>query len=176
MAADTAHFVDCGANYSGSSASTLTGLHYIEGATLSVLGDSANQPDKTVLAGELSLALAVTKARVGFSYKSDLQTLALAIGDPSTQTSIGNKKRIHRIHVKLLDTMGLKYGVSSDDLTIETFRLTSDSLSTALPLFTGDRELAMPGVYDSLGEIYLRQDQPFPSSILHVAIDYETNE
>tara|TARA_R100000808_G_scaffold3032_3_gene11230 strand:+ start:3543 stop:6710 length:3168 start_codon:yes stop_codon:yes gene_type:complete len=176
MAADTAHFVDCGANYSGSSASTLTGLHYIEGGTLSVLGDSANQPDKTVLAGELSLALAVTKARVGFSYNSDLQTLALAIGDPSTQTSIGNKKRIHRIHVKLLDTMGLKYGVSSDDLTIETFRLTSDSLSTALPLFTGDRELAMPGVYDSLGEIYLRQDQPFPSSILHVAIDYETNE
>ena len=176
MAADTAHFVDCGANYSGSSASTLTGLHYIEGATLSVLGDSANQPDKTVLAGELSLALAVTKARVGFSYNSDLQTLALAIGDPSTQTSIGNKKRIHRIHVKLLDTMGLKYGVSSDDLTIETFRLTSDAISTALPLFTGDRELAMPGVYDSLGEIYLRQDQPFPSSILHVAIDYETNE
>ena len=176
MSVDDAHFVDCGAYYSGSSASTLTGLHYIEGGTLSVLGDDANQPDKTVSAGQLTIALAVTKARVGFAYESDLQTLALAIGDPSTQTSIGNKKRIHRIHIKLLDTMGLKYGVDSTDLTDETFRLTSDLISTALPLFTGDRELTMPGVYDSLGEIYLRQDKPFPSSILHVAIDYETNE
>jgi len=176
MSAGSAHFVDCGAYYSGSSASTLTGLHYIEGETLSVLGNSASQPDSSVAAGQLVLSLASTTARVGFSYDSDIQTLALAIGDPSTQTSIGNKKRIHRIHVKLLDTMGLKYGVSSDELTIETFRLTSDALSTALPLFTGDRELTMPGVYDSLGEIYLRQDMPFPSSILHVAIDYETNE
>tara|TARA_R100001530_G_scaffold39239_3_gene30327 strand:- start:2376 stop:3095 length:720 start_codon:yes stop_codon:yes gene_type:complete len=176
MSADNAHFVDCGAYYSGASASTLTGLHYIEGETLSVLGDNADQPDKTVSAGQLALALAVTKARVGFAYESDIQTLALAIGDPSTQTSIGNKKRIHRIHIKLLDTMGLKYGIDSSDLTTESFRLTSDLISTALPLFTGDRELTMPGVYDSLGEIYLRQDQPFPSSILHVAIDYETNE
>ena len=176
MSADNAHFVDCGAYYSGASASTLTGLHYIEGETLSVLGDNADQPDKTVSAGQLVIALAVTKARVGFAYESDIQTLALAIGDPSTQTSIGNKKRIHRIHIKLLDTMGLKYGVDSSDLTTESFRLTSDLISTALPLFTGDRELTMPGVYDSLGEIYLRQDQPFPSSILHVAIDYETNE
>ena len=176
MSASDAHFVDCGSNYSGSSASTLTSLHYAEGQTFSVLGNDADQPDKVITAGELSLALSVTTARVGFAYNSDIQTLALAIGDPSTQTSIGNKKRIHRIHVKLLDTMGLKYGISVDDLSIETFRLTSDSIGTALPLFTGDRELTMPGVYDTSGEIYLRQDQPFPSSILNIAIDYETNE
>ena len=176
MAVGDAHYVDCGSSYSGSSANTLTSLHYAEGQSFSVFADNANQPASNILAGTQTLQLAATSARVGFAYNSDIQTLALAIGDPSTQTSIGNKKRIHRIHVKLLDTMGLKYGVDVNDLTEETFRLTSDLISTALPLFTGDRELTMPGVYDTLGEIYLRQDQPFPSNVLHIAIDYETNE
>ena len=176
MAVGDAHYVDCGSSYSGSSANTLTSLHYAEGQSFSVFADNANQPASNILAGTQTLQLAATSARVGFAYNSDIQTLALAIGDPSTQTSIGNKKRIHRIHVKLLDTMGLKYGVDVNNLTEETFRLTSDLISTALPLFTGDRELTMPGVYDTLGEIYLRQDQPFPSNVLHIAIDYETNE
>ena len=171
-----AHYVDCGAYYTGSSVSTLTGLHYAEGSTFSVLGNKASQPDKVVQAGILTPALAVTAARVGFAFNSDIQTLALAIGDPATGTSIGNRKRIHRIHVKILDTMGLKYGIDTSSLTTETFRLTSDIIGQALPLFTGDRELPMPGIYDTLGEIYLRQDQPFPSNLLHIAIDYETNE
>ena len=171
-----AHYVDCGSYYSGSSASTLTSLDYIEGEEVKVLGNNAIQPDKTILAGSITPELAVTTARIGLVYNSDIQTLPLAIGDIQTSTSIGNKKRIHRIVVKLLDSMSIKYGMASDDLTEEAFRSAGDAIGIALSLFTGDRELTMPGIYDTEGKIYLRQDAPYPSNILMIAIDYETNE
>jgi hypothetical protein len=171
-----AHYVDCGSYYSGSSASTLTGLDYIEGEEILVLGNNAVQPGKTILAGSITPDLSVTTARIGLVYNSDIQTLPLAIGDVQTSTSIGNKKRIHRIVVKLLDSMSIKYGMDPDDLTEEVFRSAGDAIGAALSLFTGDRELAMPGIYDTEGKIYLRQDAPYPSNILMIAIDYETNE
>lgn len=176
IAQEDAHYVDCGSAYSGASASTLTSLHYLEGESISILGNKAVQPSKTVLAGIISPDIAVTLARAGLSYDSDIQTLPLAVGDVSTATSIGNKKRIHRIVVKLLDTMGLKYGIEPDELFEEVFRSAGDPIGAALPLFTGDREIPMPGVYDTEGKIYLRQDQPYPSNILLIAEDYETNE
>jgi len=171
-----AHYLDCGSYYSGSSATTLTGLDYIEGESVKVLGNNAVQPDKTIVAGSISPSLAVTSARIGLVYNSDIQTLPLAIGDVQTATSIGNKKRIHRIVVKLLDSMSIQYGMDSSDLTEEVFRSAGDAIGAALSFFTGDRELAMPGIYDTEGKIYLRQNDPYPSNILMIAIDYETNE
>ena len=176
MDQDDAHYVDCGSYYSGSSASTLTGLDYLEGEAVLVLGNKAVQPGKTSSAGSITPDLAVTTARIGLVYNSDVQTLPLAIGDVQTSTSIGNKKRIHRIVVKLLDSMSIQYGMDSDDLTEEVFRSAGDAIGAALSLFTGDRELTMPGIYDTEGKIYLRQDAPYPSNILMIAIDYETNE
>ena len=171
-----AHYVDCGSNYSGSSASTLTGLHYIEGQTVTVLGNQSVQPDRTIVAGSITPQLAVTTAKIGLAYNSDIQTLPLAVGNIEVATSIGNKTRIHRIVAKLLDSMGLKFGIAADDLTEDVFRSAGDAVGTALTFFTGDRELAMSSIYDTEGKIYIRQDQPYPLNLLMLAIDYETNE
>lgn len=171
-----AHYIDCGSTYSGSSATSLTGLHYIEGETVTVLGNNSVQPDRTVLAGSITPQLAVTSAKIGFAYDSDIQTLPLAVGNIEFSTSIGNKKRIHRIVAKVLDSMGLQFGIAEDDLTEDVFRTAGDAVGTALPFFTGDRELAMSSIYDTEGKIYIRQNQPYPLNLLMLAIDYETNE
>ena len=147
----------------------------MEGATVSLLGDGAAPPDKTVSAGAITAQLAVTRAHVGLSYNSDLQTLPLAIGT-ADNTSVGNQKRIHRIIVRFYESMSLSYGMSSDDLTVATFRRGGDSISSALPLFSGDKELVFPSNYDTLGQAYLRCSQPFPSTITLLALDYETND
>ena len=173
--ANAAHFLDGGAIYSGGSTTSITGLGYLEGETVSLLGDGAAQPDKTVSAGAITAQLAVTRAHVGLSYNSDLQTLPLAIGT-ADNTSVGNQKRIHRIIVRFYESMSLSYGMSSDDLTVATFRRGGDSISSALPLFSGDKELVFPSNYDTLGQAYLRCSQPFPSTITLLALDYETND
>ena len=173
--ANAAHFLDGGAIYSGGSTTSITGLGYLEGETVSLLVDGAAQPDKTVSAGAITAQLAVTRAHVGLSYNSDLQTLPLAIGT-ADNTSVGNQKRIHRIIVRFYESMSLSYGMSSDDLTVATFRRGGDSISSALPLFSGDKELVFPSNYDTLGQAYLRCSQPFPSTITLLALDYETND
>ena len=173
--ANAAHFLDGGAIYSGGSTTSITGLGYLEGETVSLLGDGAAQPDKTVSAGAITAQLAVTRAHVGLSYNSDLQTLPLAIGT-ADNTSVGNQKRIHRIIVRFYESMSLSYGMSSDDLTVATFRRGGDPISSALPLFSGDKELVFPSNYDTLGQAYLRCSQPFPSTITLLALDYETND
>ena len=173
--ANAAHFLDGGAIYSGGSTTSITGLGYLEGETVSLLGDGAAQPDKTVSAGAITAQLAVTRAHVGLSYNSDLQTLPLAIGT-ADNTSVGNQKRIHRITVRFYESMSLSYGMSSDDLTVATFRRGGDPISSALPLFSGDKELVFPSNYDTLGQAYLRCSQPFPSTITLLALDYETND
>jgi len=173
--ANAAHFLDCGAIYSGGSTTSITGLGYLEGETVSLLGDAAAQPDKTVSSGAITAQLAVTRAHVGLSYNSDLQTLPLALGT-ADNTSVGNQKRIHRIVVRFHESMSLSYGMSSDDLTVATFRRGGDPISSALPLFSGDKELVFPSNYDTLGQAYLRCSQPFPSTITLLALDYETND
>ena len=72
--------------------------------------------------------------------------------------------------------MGLQFGIAEDDLTEDVFRTAGDAVGTALPFFTGDRELAMSSIYDTEGKIYIRQNQPYPLNLLMLAIDYETNE
>lgn len=173
--ADEAHFLDCGAIYSGGSTSTISGLGYVEGETVSLLGNGAAQPDRTVASGAISIQLAVTRAHVGLSYNSDIQTLPLAIGN-AENTSIGNQKRIHRIVVRLHESMSLSYGMDASDLTDATFRRGGDLLSSALTLFSGDKELVFPSNYDTLGQAYLRCSQPFPSTVTLLALDYETND
>ena len=173
--ADAAHFLDCGAIYSGGSTSTISGLGYLEGETVSLLGNGASQPDRTVASGAISIQLAVTRAHVGLSYNSDVQTLPLAIGT-ADNTSVGNQKRIHRIIVRFHESMSLSYGMDSSNLTDATFRRGGDQLSSALDLFSGDKELVFPSNYDTLGQAYLRCSQPFPSTITLLALDYETND
>ena len=173
--ANAAHFLDCGAIYSGGSTSSITGLGYLEGESVSIYGDGAAQPDRTVASGAITLELAASRAHVGLSYNSDVQTLPLAIGT-ADNTSIGNQKRIHRIVVRFHESMSLSYGMDSSDLTDATFRRGGDLLSSALDLFSGDKELVFPSNYDTLGQAYLRCSQPFPSTITLLALDYETND
>ena len=173
--ADAAHFLDGGAIYSGGSTSSITGLGYLEGESVSIYGDGAAQPDRTVASGAITLELAASRAHVGLSYNSDVQTLPLAIGT-ADNTSVGNQKRIHRIIVRFHESMSLSYGMDSSDLTDATFRRGGDLLSTALDLFSGDKELVFPSNYDTLGQAYLRCSQPFPSTITLLALDYETND
>ena len=173
--ANAAHFLDGGAIYSGGSTSSITGLGYLEGESVSIYGDGAAQPNQTVASGAITLQLAVTRAHVGLSFNSDVQTLPLAIGT-ADNTSVGNQKRIHRIIVRFHESMSLSYGMDSSNLTDATFRRGGDQLSSALDLFSGDKELVFPSNYDTLGQAYLRCSQPFPSTITLLALDYETND
>jgi hypothetical protein len=74
-------FVDAGTTYSGAPATVISGLTWLEGATVSVLADGAVQASKVVVGGSITLDHAASVVHVGLPYTADLQTLPPDVGN-----------------------------------------------------------------------------------------------
>jgi hypothetical protein len=195
-----AHFVDSGLEEppSRTSASTsVLGLDHLEGESVAILADAAVQPNRTVSSGAITLQTAATNFRIGFGYNSDIETLPM-VAATSQGTSVGNRKRIHRFTVRLLESLsfkfgtnandldaatiayleslGLNFGVNISDLTEAVFRTASDNIGSALAFFTGEKTYQVGDQFNTITQLFLRQDQPYPFSVTLLAIDYQTNE
>ena len=165
--ADTtaAFFVDSGLSYSGSATTTLSGLYHLPGESVSILANGASHPDKTVASGGVTLDFSVTTASVGFAFTSNLETLRIESGSVDG-TSQGKPKRIHAITLRLFETVGVEVGNGADDLDRIPFRDSSMDMDTAIPLFTGDKEIEFPGGFEDDDRIFVRQTQPLPLTVL----------
>ncbi|MCK4958886.1 MAG: hypothetical protein KAT00_05790 [Planctomycetes bacterium] len=164
----TSVFLDSALSYSGAPVTTLSGLDHLEGETVGILADGATHPDKTVSGGEVTLDRETSDAIVGLSYQSNLETQRIEAG-AADGTAQGKTKRIHRVVVRLIDTLGLKYGRSQggvpEDIFALEFRKGSDPMDQAPPLFTGDKDLNWPAGYDTEGRMYIRHEDPLPATI-----------
>jgi hypothetical protein len=160
-----AFFVDCGLRYEGTATGTLSGLYHLEGETLNVLANGATHPDREVTGGGIALAYNSTTAAVGYGYTSSMQTMRIEAGS-ADGTSQGKPKRIHAITLRLLETVGIEVGNSSNENDPVFFRDSSMLMNQAVPLFTGDKDIEFPGGYDDDDRLYVRQTQPLPMSVL----------
>jgi hypothetical protein len=165
--AGDAFFLDSGLSYSGSSTTTISGLSHLEGETVSILADGASHADKVVSSGGITLDRAATKVHVGLAYQSDGQTLNINAG-AADGTAQGKTKRIHRVIFRLHQTLGMKAGPNASTLDTIYFRTTATPLGSAPALFSGDKEMEWPGDYETEGQIYFRQDQPLPMTLLAI--------
>jgi hypothetical protein len=165
---EEAFFVDSGLTYSGAAVTTLSGLDHLEGETVSILSNGAAHPDKVVTNGAVSLERETTTAAIGLKYNSDATTMRTDAGS-ADGTAQGKTKRIHQVVFRFFDTLGFKYGKDFDNLFSLPFRKGSDPMDAAPPLFSGDTEnLNWPGNYDQEGQLYMRQDQPLPCTIVAI--------
>jgi len=161
-------FLDSHLSYSGSATTTLSGLAHLEGQTVSILADGAAHANKTVSSGAITLDRSATKACVGLSYDSILQTMRIE-GGAAEGTSQGKTKRISKVVLRLFETVGVKVGPSLSNLETIPFRTTSSLLSNPVDtLLSGDKEIEFNDDYNSDGFIFIKQDQPLPCSILAI--------
>lgn len=146
---------------------TLSGLDHLEGQTVDIVVNGATHPQRTVTAGSITLQTPASKVHVGLSCRARLQTLRSNAG-AADGTSQGKKARISEVNVRLLDTLGLRYGASFDDLLEMPFRTPADLMDNAVPLFTGDVRLDWPGDYDDNPWLCFEQSDPLPSTIVAI--------
>jgi len=161
----SAFFVDSGLSYSGSAVSSFSTLYHLEGETVSVLANGASHANKTVSSASIALDFSATSAAIGYGYTSNMQTLRIESGS-SDGTSQGKPKRIHGITVRLFETVGVEVGNDSSETDRIFFRDSSMDMDTAVPLFTGDKDVEFPGGFDDDDRIYLQQTQPLPLTVL----------
>ena len=161
-------FLDSHLTYDGSATTTLSGLSHLEGQSVSILADGAAHANKTVSSGAITLDRSVTKAVVGLSYDSVLQTMRIE-GGAAEGTSQGKTKRISKVVLRLFETVGVKVGPSLTNLEAVPFRTTSDPMDTPVSTFiAGDKEIEFNDDFNSDGFIFIKQDQPLPCSVLAI--------
>ena len=163
----TSFFVDSGLVYSGSAIASVNALYHLEGQSTTILANGASHPDKTVSAGGITFDFSITSGAVGLGYTSTMQTLRLEAGSVDG-TSQGKPKRIHAVVVRLDKTVGIEIGTDSTNADRVFFRDDSMDMDTAVPLFTGDKEIEFPGGFDDDAKIFIRQSQPLPLTVLAI--------
>ena len=169
------NFLDSQLSYSGSAASTISGLDHLEGQTVSILADGATHPDKTVSSGSVTLDRSALNVKVGLAYRSLLQTMRLNAGSQNG-TSQGKTKRIYDITVRMFETIGVEVGPNLSDMERIPFRSSADLMDEGIPPFTGDKEVEFRGNYETDGFIFVRQTQPLPFTILSLYPRLTTND
>ena len=162
-----AFFVDSALSYSGSAATSMSGLGHLEGETVAILADGSTHPTKSVASGALTLERTATKAHIGLNYSSVLQTMRIEAGG-TEGTSQAKIKRIHDVTLRLYRSVGAKVGSLESELDLIHFRSSADRMDTAIGLFSGDKEVEFRGGYDSDAFVLVKQDQPLPLTILAI--------
>lgn len=154
---------------------TVSGLWHLEGQVVSVFGDGATQPTKTVANGAITLTYPASKVSVGLGYNSDGETLSLDAG-AADGTAHSKTQRFNKVSALLHDSLGAKFGPSFDKLTPAYFRKSSDPMGVVVPLSSGWKLSEWEGDYEVGTHTCWRQDQPEPLTILALVPQLNTQD
>lgn len=164
---EDAQFLDSMVTYDGSPTTSVSGLSHLEGETISVLTDGATHPNVTVSGGVVTLSRSSSVVQLGYNYSSNLETPDMdggsAVGGSQSQIS-----RITEVGIKLFESIGVKFGFSTDGLDIIPFRTASNPMDTSPALFSGYKVVKFNKGYDRSYKIYISQDQPLPLTVLQL--------
>jgi len=169
------NFLDSALSYSGTAATTFTGLDHLEGQTVAILADGATHPDKSVSSGSVVLDRSATNVKMGLAYHSTLKTMRIDAGSQDG-TSQGKTKRIYEITARLYQSVGVEIGPDLSNMERIPFRTSANPMDEGIPVFTGDKEIEFRGNYDTDGYILVRQTQPLPFTILSLYPRLVTND
>lgn len=156
-------FVDSGRTYSGAPATTITGLHHLEGETVAALSDGNVIRDLTVTGGAVTLSRASGKVHIGLGYEALIETLPIE-AQTQSGTLQGRKLNIGRLTLKLQDSRGLFCGTSEATL-FEWKQRAGEPLGEPIALFTGDAEFSPSGNWSG-GQVVIKQRDPLPMTLL----------
>lgn len=171
-----AFFVDCGATYSGAATTTVSGLTWLKGQTVSVLADGSVHPTCVVDgSGVITLQRSASTVQVGLGYSSTGKTMRIEAGGADGAAQ-GKLKRIHRAIFRFFQSVGLNVQATNQTAIPEPWRSSADLMDNPVALYTGDKRWAWDGSYELEGQVSWTQSDPLPSNVLMVVAQMETQD
>lgn len=169
-------YLDAAITKTGASSTTWSGFDHLEGESIDVLADGWVQKDVTVSGGSITLSSAAEKVTGGIRMASKYRSLNIE-APTGDGTSKGKKKRIARIDLGLLNSLGGKYGIVRQDApNNQDVEVTYDKLDRIMgvsllgsspDLVSGVFPLTMPeGAFTEV-DVLIEQDDPLPMTITH---------
>jgi hypothetical protein len=152
----------------GFARNTLSGFTHLEGKTVSILADGAVIPSEVIVSGSFTIERAAVKIHVGLQYFSDLQTLPLSMNiDAFGQ---GRVKNINQAWVRVFQSSGLFVGPNVDKLTEAKMR-TNEPYGSPPSLRSDEISVNITPTWSQSGQIYIRQADPLPLTVVGVTIE-----
>lgn len=164
-----AFFVDAGATYVGAPTTTVSSMAWLEGKTVSVLGDGAVFPQKVVTGGAITLEQPCSTIQAGLPITADVQTLPLSAQIDASYGQ-GRLKNINKIWLRVYRSSGVFAGPSLDRL-VQFKQRTTEVYGAPPALKTDELEISLEPSWQQGGQIYVRQSDPLPLTLVSLTVE-----
>lgn len=164
-----AFFVDCGATYSGAPTTTVTGLTWLEGKTVSILADGAVVTPKVVTGGAVTVDQPASKITVGLPIVAQLQTMPVAAQIDSGYGQ-GRPKNVNKVWLRTYRSSGVFAGPSFTQMTAYKQR-TTEAYGTAPALVSDEIEITLSPTWGRNGQVCIQQTDPLPLDIASITLE-----
>lgn len=170
-----AFFVDSGLTYTGTPSKIITGLDHLNGQHVVALADGNVIRNLTVgpVTGGIGVVLAnaASKVHVGLPMVASLQTLDLDLGQVQGLGTVqGRQKSISEVTLRVQDTRGIFVGPRDDDREsehlVEYKQRSTEAWNEAIALYTGDVRITPHWSWSTGGNMWIKQFDPLPMTIL----------
>jgi len=152
----------------------ISGLEHLEGRTVTVVTDGAEHTEQVVAGGEISLEYQAGVVHVGLGYTGIVSPMNLEVTGTSGPSQT-KPRNIYKVGIRFFQTLGVKFGTSLYNLEPFISAEMPIRVGTALPLFTGVKDLAYSDSWEKEPRVYIVQDAPQPCTIQLIAIYAEGN-
>ena len=146
----------------------ISGLTYLEGKTVSILADGAVHPERVVSSGSITLERAGSVVHIGLPYASDLNTLPMALQVEAFGQ--GRVKNINHVWLRVLESSGIFAGPSADKL-VEAKQRTTEPYGTPPNLKTEDIKIMLTPAWQDNGQLFVRQTDPLPLTVVGLTLE-----
>lgn len=163
----------------------ISGLNHLEGLDVSILADGGVQPPQTVENGMVTLQNEASLVTIGLPYVCQLQNLFIEVAS-ADGTLQGKRKSITSVVVRTENSRGWSVGTNQpiqstepDNANVPWTGLIQAkernaliNAGNALPLFTGDTYVNVPGGWNEYSTVALETQNPLPVNALAFVISY----
>lgn len=164
-----AFFVDCGATYSGTPTTTVSGLTWLEGEEVAILADGAVHPRRTVVGGSVTLEAAASKVQIGLPITADIQTLPMAL-EVDGAFGQGRVKNINTAWIRVSKSGGFLVGPSFDRMVPAKVRR-FEPYGSPPALKTEQIQVEPPADWQDDGALCIRQSDPLPLTVVSFGLE-----
>ena len=148
---------------------TLSGLSHLVGKTVSILADGAVHPTRVVdNNGGIVLNRASSVTHIGLPYVCDLQTLPLAL--QTEAVGQGRVKNLNHAWLRVFESSGIFVGPTSEKL-VEAKQRTTEPFGSPPNLKTEDIKIMLTPSWQDYGQIFIRQTDPLPLTVVGVTLE-----
>lgn len=150
-------------------ATSVSGLEYLEGETVRVVRDGALASDAVVNNGSITTETPGSVIIVGLPYTGFFKSVNLDVGGV-TGSALSKFRNVYKVVLSLLNTAGLQVGSKLYDLEKLLFSSFNNIANRPTPLATENKEIPISDNSNREKHVYAVQDVPFPCTIRYIDV------